>query len=512
MIKKRFTAIISLALLLAALFPAGAYAATYNDTEGHWACEAIENWSSFGIIQGNNGSFRPDDSITRGEMAAIIQRLMEYTVTADNNIFTDLDPSAWYTEYVLKMNAAGVMLGDGAGHANPLASITRQEALVMIARALGMDSWSSSGVLPFADAGDISPWAVQIITAMNDRSYLDWAGNSIRPRQAITRAEVIATLDNAVKKIWTEDGLFCTQVDGNALVKAGNVYLLNSNINGNIIISGKGSDVIVEHCQVNGNIVNPCGVRTTVLEDNNGELGYFYYGSYTIPTLFEVDHNRYMAGYFQNSAGRKIYTDNSVRTRAGIDVSQWQNDIDWQSVANDGIEFAIIRLGYRGYEAGGTNIDTKFFQNMEGAIANGLDVGVYFFSQAISVEEAVEEAQICIDYLRGYDLDYPVVFDWETVGSAQARTNNMDGDLLTECAIAFCETIEDAGYEAMVYSNKSLALRTLKLERLSDYGFWFAGYTTYPEFYYDFDIWQYTSGGSVAGIEGRVDMNIHFLD
>ena len=100
---------------------------------------------------------------------------------------------------------------------------------------------------------------------------------------------------------------------------------------------------------------------------------------------------------------------------------------------------------------------------------------------------------------------------WETVNSASARTNNIDGTVLTNCAIAFCETIEAAGYDAMIYANKELSLLTLDLSRLTDYPFWFAGYTTYPEFYYGFDMWQYTSDGSVAGIEERVDMNIEFI-
>src|SRR5699024_10816934 len=130
-----------------------------------------------------------------------------------------------------------------------------------------------------------------------------------------------------------------------------------------------------------------------------------------------------------------------------IDVSSHQGEIDWQKVATSGVEFVFIRLGYRGYGSEGTlNLDPYFKQNLAGAKAAGLKVGIYFFSQAISVEEAREEAQFVLSYLAGTQLDYPVVYDWEPISGASARTDGLDSVTLTDCAITFCETVAQAGY------------------------------------------------------------------
>jgi len=502
-----------LIIILTVLFlvsPTALASDTYSDTDGHWAETAIEEWSDYGIIQGANGAFRPDDSITRGEMATIIQRIMQYTKCAANT-FADLDNTAWYAEPVLKLNAAGVMLGDGT-LVRPLDTITRQEAVVMLSRALGLNAMPCSGVLPFSDSGDISSWAIAAVSTMSDYDYLDWCDGSFQPRTPITRAEVVATLDNIIEKLWRSDGLYSNVVTGNTLISGSKAYLHNSQFVGNIIIGGSTKKVIIENSIVMGNIINTCNADVVILDKNNGEIDTFYFGKYDIPVLWEVARNTMPAYCFSLEDGRMCYNGSDFDTLSGIDVSEWQKNIDWRRVANDGIDFAIIRLGYRGYTEGQLNLDIHFVNNIQGALANDIPVGVYFFSQAITEDEAVEEAQMCLDYLRSFDIEYPVVFDWETVNVSTARTNNMDGDLLTDCAVAFCETIEDAGYTPMVYSNKQLALLTYDLSRLTDYPFWFAGYTNYPEFYYGFDFWQYTSGGSVDGIDGRVDMNIQFLD
>ena len=141
-------------------------------------------------------------------------------------------------------------------------------------------------------------------------------------------------------------------------------------------------------------------------------------------------------------------------------------------------------------------------------------MGVYFFSQAVNETEAVEEAEFVLDNLAqvGVALDYPVVYDWETVSSSSARTRNMDGDTLTDCAIAFCETVAEAGYTPMIYYNNFVGYTMYDLDRLTDYDVWFAQYgVTWPTMYYDYRIWQYSDSGSIPGIETRVDMNIAFI-
>lgn len=509
--KKNLVITIVLSAILVFAFSASAFGAAYNDVSGHWAESEINEWSQFGIIQGFDGNFRPDDSITRGEMATIIQRIMYYKTAAANS-FSDLPAEEWYTEPMLKLNAAGVMLGDGAGHANPQNTITRQEALVMLARALGLNSWPANSSLTFIDSDDVSYWAVHDIAVMAERDYLDWAGDYIIPKQAITRAEIIATIDNIITQVWEYSGLYCENVSGCALLRADRVYLQNCFVYGNVIVPGSVSSAVLEHCRQTS-VVSADSANTHVMDYNDGQVvPHVYYGTAIMPLRPGCDHNRYMANYFsRDGKDRVLYNEPGVRMRSGIDVSEHQSQIDWAKVAGDGLDFAIIRLGYRGYSYGSVKLDARYTENMKNAAANGLDVGVYFFSQAITVEEAIEEAEFCIENLRGYNITGPVVFDWETVGSAEARTNNMDGTVLSDCCVAFCRAVEAAGYDAMVYSYKDLTLRKLQMEKLEPYQFWFAGYTTYPEFVYDFEMWQYTSSGSVSGIEGRVDMDVWFI-
>ena len=209
--------------------------------------------------------------------------------------------------------------------------------------------------------------------------------------------------------------------------------------------------------------------------------------------------------------GRISYTGEGYRCMTGIDVSEHQYDIDWQQVAADGIEFAIIRTGYRGYTSGGLYEDKYFRQNMEGALNAGLQVGVYFFSQATSRREAHEEAAYVLEQIKDYPVTLPVVFDMEILGE-NYRTYNMSRRTLYGATCAFCEDIKAAGYEPMIYMTQYLGYQKYTLRELSDYGFWFAEYyVDYPSFIYDIDIWQYSDTGSVAGISGNVDMDVYLL-
>lgn len=199
----------------------------------------------------------------------------------------------------------------------------------------------------------------------------------------------------------------------------------------------------------------------------------------------------------------------------GVDVSTHQGEVDWQRVADAGVEFAIIRAGYRGYTEGGLFEDEYFRRNMEGALAAGLDVGVYFFSQAVSEEEAKEEAEFVLRLIEDYDLTYPVVFDWERQSKENSRTLTTDGETQTLCAVAFCRTVEAAGYLPMVYFSPSKGYNALDLERLMEWPFWLAHYTTDwqpTSFRYHFAMWQYASDGQVDGVGGKVDLNICLTD
>ena len=199
-----------------------------------------------------------------------------------------------------------------------------------------------------------------------------------------------------------------------------------------------------------------------------------------------------------------------MTSQIGIDVSAHQQEIDWQRVAESGVQFAILRVGYRGYTEGAIQEDTYFAQNLEGAIDAGLDVGVYFFSQAIDEQEAREEARFVLDRISGYQLAFPVFFDWEKIGS-EARSDTMDLTSLTTVTDTFCTEIENAGYQTGLYFNQQLGYEELHLPSLQGYTFWLAEYNDTPSFTYDFDLWQYASDGSVDGIDGDVDLNLAFI-
>lgn len=193
----------------------------------------------------------------------------------------------------------------------------------------------------------------------------------------------------------------------------------------------------------------------------------------------------------------------------GIDCSYWQGQINWQKVKNAGIEFVMLRIGQRGSEKGVLAEDKMVRQYYEGATAAGLKIGGYFFSQAISPEEAIEEAQFALDIIRDWDVQMPIVFDWEFL-SDTARTANVDARTLTDCTIAFCNTIQDAGLTPMFYFNREQARTRLYLEELLEYKCWLAMYEDTMTYEYRVDMWQYTSTGSVPGISGNVDINLYF--
>lgn len=208
--------------------------------------------------------------------------------------------------------------------------------------------------------------------------------------------------------------------------------------------------------------------------------------------------------------GRYSYTaPDGTRALAGVDVSTYNGDIDWEAVKADGISFAMIRLGFRGYgESGKLVLDNKFVQNIQGATQAGLDVGVYFFSQAITVEEAVEEAEFVLSALKGYSITYPVVFDLENIDYDTARTDNLTVETATQVTDAFCQRIAQAGYRPMIYGNVAWMMDCIDLTQLTQYDRWLAQYQSPPTFPYQFHMWQYSHQGSVAGIEGSVDMNL----
>lgn len=202
----------------------------------------------------------------------------------------------------------------------------------------------------------------------------------------------------------------------------------------------------------------------------------------------------------------------SVVSHKGIDVSKYQGDIDWQKVKADGVEYAFIRVGLRGYKTGEIAPDEKFEDNIRGANRAGVKVGVYFFSQAVTVEEAVEEAEFVLEQIEPYGdmVEYPIVFDVEKVSAENGRMNQLTQEERTQVTLAFCERIEDAGYTPMIYGNLEMFGVLIDLEPLEKYEKWYAYYSPTLYYPYDFKVWQYSAEGSIDGIDGDVDVNISF--
>ena len=196
------------------------------------------------------------------------------------------------------------------------------------------------------------------------------------------------------------------------------------------------------------------------------------------------------------------------RTARGIDVSKFQGSIDWNAVKADGITFAIIRCGYRGYGSGALVEDSTYRANIRGAINAGLKVGVYFYSQATNEAEAVEEASMVLSLVSGYSLPLGVYYDTEKVAGDTGRADTISAAQRTACAVAFCETIRNSGYSAGVYSYASWFYNSLNFANISKYNTWIAQYRDTLNFSYKYNIWQYTGSGHVNGISKPVDMNI----
>ena len=236
----------------------------------------------------------------------------------------------------------------------------------------------------------------------------------------------------------------------------------------------------------------------------------FRFGDRVLTPLEGMPLNPYdRSAFTTDSRGRLVYEQDGKRAKTGVDVSTYQKEIDWQAVAADGIDFAILRLGHRGYTEGGLFMDQTFEANLSGALDAGLDVGVYFFSQAITPEEAEAEAAYILNAVKGHEIAYPIAFDWEPIAPGSgARTESLPNATLTQCAAAFCAAIKEAGYTPAVYFNQSLGYLRYDLRELTEHVLWLAEYDTKPDFYYHFDLWQYTHTGRVDGIQGDVDLDL----
>lgn len=196
----------------------------------------------------------------------------------------------------------------------------------------------------------------------------------------------------------------------------------------------------------------------------------------------------------------------------GVDLSKYQEYVDFTKLKKAGIDFCMLRLGARGYGTGELVLDSYFQENIKRASDAGLDIGVYFFSQAVTIEEAKEEANMVIEYIEDYDVKYPVVFDMEYVKNDTARVEQLSKEEKTLITQAFLELVELEGYTPMIYGKKEWLLTKIDLGKLVGYDIWLADYSDMPDYPYQFSMWQYTNQGKVDGVSGKVDLNISFID
>lgn len=248
---------------------------------------------------------------------------------------------------------------------------------------------------------------------------------------------------------------------------------------------------------------------TPIARDGSGRSGwqteggeiYYYSNGERLTGLKNIDGKLY---YFSNDGVRA--------SSVGIDVSFYNGTINWNTVKNAGVDFVIIRAGFRGWGSAAIYQDTCFAANLRGAKTAGLKVGVYFYSTAVSKTEAIEEASIVLDWLGGTSLDYPVYIDMEFSGDyPNGRQDTLSPAQRVEVCQAFCETVRNSGYKPGIYMTQSFLKDEIDYNSVSNYNVWLASYTVnnqLPDFYKRYDIWQYTDNGRVAGINGAVDFNI----
>ncbi len=257
------------------------------------------------------------------------------------------------------------------------------------------------------------------------------------------------------------------------------------------------------------------GPRTSSVEllekdGNTAKVNDMYEGDMTIP-YYDIRTSNYNPEDFEEKNGVVTYAGDSF---VGINVSQKAGEIDWNAVAESGVEFAMIRVGYRGNDKGRISLDSNFEANITGAAEAGLPVGVYFYSKAVTDTEAEEEANFVLEQIRPYQMTYPVAIFWEydrkDSGEVdeKSRTVRCNGDQVTGFIQTFLKKIKTVGYKTAFYADKKMGYESLDLSRLTDHDMWYAEYQPAPSFYYDYKMWQYTKDGEVPGISKPVPITI----
>jgi GH25 family lysozyme M1 (1,4-beta-N-acetylmuramidase) len=242
----------------------------------------------------------------------------------------------------------------------------------------------------------------------------------------------------------------------------------------------------------------------TACTTNNEEIIITTREPYNYLTEIPYEFNDYQ----EHLKFQEYVNDNNLNISIGIDVSSHNDEINWKQVKDTGLDFAMIRLGYRGYQSGDLNLDNFYYYNMDETEHYNIDNGVYFVTQAITIDEAYKEAEYVVSKLEGYDLELPVVVDIEEVYNEDNRTEDLTIEQRTDFLIIFLESIINKDYPVLIYTNSYFLNNNLEYEKLEKYDLWIANYKDEPELPEDFFMWQYSSEGFVNGIYNNVDLNI----
>lgn len=492
MLRKKLLCVSLICCMLLGVWMPAAAEGGYSDVPvGIWYYEYVTDLSQKGVVNGYpDGTFRPDGTVTWGEALKLILRAVGYPE------IPQID-GHWASGYLGLAMGYGFLPETGEYHLDT--PVTRLEVAQLAARAMGL--YNTLMQTPFVDCSDsdvLALYGAGIIEGMDINGQMCFAGG-----QSLLRSQISAIIWRIERYQPVSSGSGLTP-DSTVDVPDAPESQPPSDSPG-LTLDGWQPQPPAE--ELPDTEVPPESQEPPVQEPPKT----ITYSSYTVDVLEDVPVFAYDPQSFYLENGRMHSHDDRVKLVHGIDVSAHQGAIDWDKVRGDGIDFAILRAAYRGYTAGSLNRDNTFDINIHGASRAGLDVGVYIFSQAISVEEAIEEADYLLEIIAPYEITGPVVFDWEVIGTKNARTYGLDTETLCAAANAFCKRIAQAGYTPMVYFNPYCGYVKYDLSEIMDYDFWFAQYKAQPDFYYDFQMWQYTSSGKVDGIQGNVDLDVWLL-
>ena len=440
-----------------------------------------------------------------GLLALVLLTGLTTPASAAGLPFRDVPAGSWFYASVADLYNRKLVSGYDAYTFLPDGTVTLGEALKLILLASGygaqspVDGHWASGYFKLAkNKGLLPAGRFNTLNSTINRTQIAELASKALGLSRTKSIQPFSDSANSYALIAYDNGIFQGQVDGNKLLFKPNDTITRA-----------------EMSAVTCRVLQKKGTGTGGTAASTGKTGgtYIQFAGTKVYVNEDIPKNPYDPNLFKfNSNGYLTYDDKTYTCRVGVDVSKYQGTIDWAKVKASGVDFAILRLGYRGYGTGALALDSPFYTDLKSAQASGVQVGVYFFSQDITPAEAVEEADFCVNALKGYQITYPIVYDWEPYAeSVGARTNGLDDATLTACTKAFLDRVKAWGYTPMVYSNPTYFYLHLDMNQLTGYQIWLAHYVSMTNFYYQYNIWQYAYSGSVPGISGNVDLNIQLV-